>query len=183
MKVGIISSGSTSISNKYIDETNKICNILVDYDFDLVYGADFISMMGECYNVFKKNNKKIYGYVTKKYSMNAKKILGDKCFILDNTFLVKEKLYIESDMIVCLPGGIGTKSELLSFICEKKDNDNFKPIIIYDPFDDYKSLIDVINNDILSGFTKNDINNYFIVCKNEFDFKKALDEKMQLGNK
>ena len=86
-------------------------------------------------------------------------------------------MFENSDLIVCLPGGIGTISELLSFIEEKRSNDKDVPILIYDENNYYKELFDMINKSISNRFTDNSIYNMVSVAHSYREFEDIFIEK------
>ena len=59
MKVFIASAYSTSL-DKFLNLASEVSNVFATRNFDLVYGAANVSMMGACYKAFVKNN--MYGW-------------------------------------------------------------------------------------------------------------------------
>ena len=106
MNVLILSSASNNIDYYYLSIAKSISSYLAKNDFDLVFGASSSSMMGICYNEFIDNNRYVYAFTTKKYQDDLVNLEKAEKFVLDNTFAMKENMYIASDLIVALPGGI-----------------------------------------------------------------------------
>ena len=75
-------------------------------------------------------------------------------------------MFNNSDLIVCLPGGIGTYSELLSYIEEKRSNSSDKPIIIYDENNFYNKFLKSLRMLVREKFVDKDIFEMFSVVKN-----------------
>lgn len=176
MKVTILSS-SSNMDNKYIAIAKDVSNVFINYDYDLVFGGSDTSMMGTCYKIFKENNKEIYAYSNYKYKEYMDKLDCHKIFV-DNTFNLKQELFNSSDILVSLPGGLGTVSEILSFIEEKRSNDIDKPFIIYDPYNDYKLLIELIGYLKEKNFLNFDLNDYIMIFNNINDLDNYLKESV-----
>ena len=66
MNIGIMSSASCEIDNKYIEEMDKVASYLAKRGYDLVFGAASYSMMGSCYKAFKKENRTIEAHASRK---------------------------------------------------------------------------------------------------------------------
>lgn len=130
MNVLIISSANENIDDNYKLIAKKIASFLASKNYNLVFGGSTLSLMGICYNEFKNN--KIYPF-----SING----FENSTIVKNTFDLKKKMYNKCNLIVCLPGGVGTISELLSYIEENRVSPNPKLIIVYDETNFYKNLI------------------------------------------
>ncbi len=134
MNVLIISSANENIDNNYKLIAKKIANFLANQNYNLVFGGSNLSLMGICYNEFQNN--KVYSFSTSDFENST---------IVKNTFDLKKEMYNKCNLIVCLPGGIGTISELLSYIEENRVSLNPKLIIVYDETNFYKNLIDQLD--------------------------------------
>ena len=152
MNVLILSSSRDEINDYYKSISRSISNYLAANDCDLIFGGASTSMMGICYQEFKKFDRKIYAFTTPKYVNDLKNLDCSKKIICQTTFDLKKSMFENSDLIVCLPGGIGTISELLSYIEEERSNDMNIPIILYDENKGIKNvLIDVNKNKSFFG--------------------------------
>ena len=85
-------------------------------------------------------------------------------------------MFFNSDFIVCLPGGVGTISELLTYIEEKRSNDSVKPIIVYDENNFYDKIIESLKELVNEGFVSEDIFDMFKIIKKPNDFKNEYYE-------
>ena len=85
-------------------------------------------------------------------------------------------MFLNSDFIVCLPGGVGTYSELLSYIEEKRSNDNDKPIIIYDENEFYTPVIKVLEELVQEKFVDANIFDMFSIVRNKNELENKFYE-------
>lgn len=171
MKVAILSSSAKKIDADYYEIAKEISQDLASKKFDLVFGGCSVSMMGICYEVFRKYNRKIYSFTTEKYTDDIANLQEAKHWIEKTTFDMKKKMFELADVIVALPGGLGTLSEILAFIEEKRSNDKDKPIVIYDEKKDYQLLFEQLLFLEKKGFHQRPMD-FISVCHN----KKELDQ-------
>lgn len=174
MNVAILSSSSDKIDDKYKSLARGISNLLASDGFDLVFGGSNYSMMDICYEEFEKKKRKIYAFTTSKYADQLKELKNAKYFIRDNTFDMKKSIFENSNLIVVLPGGIGTVSELFSFIEENRSGNDYVPIEIFDEDGYYKNFFLWIAKGVVDGVISDDIYNYFNVSHTTSEFKEHL---------
>lgn len=174
MNVLILSSACTDIDPYYISITRTIARYLVENDFDLVFGAASCSMMGACYEEFIKYNRTVYAFTTEKYIDDLENLKEAKHYIRQTTFEMKKSMFENSDLIVVLPGGIGTLSEMLSYIEENRSNDKCVPIEIYDEDNYYQKFFEMINFMQGKNFVSSDISNFVSVSHNRSEFEEHI---------
>ena len=178
-KVGIICSSSENIDDYYKSVARSVSNYFAQEGYDLVFGGSSKSMMGICYDEFSKNNRKVYAFTTNKYADELKELEPYAGVICESTFDLKKRLFENSDIIVALPGGIGTCSEIFSFIEEKRSNNRTVPFEIYDEDGYYLPLVEFISILQLKGMADMDIENEFNISHN----KDELIEHIENYNK
>lgn len=176
MKVSISSSSRKEIDDYYCSIARSISNYLARNDFDLIFGGCSTSMMGVCYDEFKKNDRKIYVYTTELYTDDLKNLEYDDCEVCKTTFDLKKKMFYDSDVVIALPGGPGTLSELLAFIEEKRSNEQYdKLLIIYDEDHFYDKLLGILDEFVKQKFVGNNIYEYFEIAHNKEEFVEIID--------
>lgn len=184
MDVLILSSASENIDAYYLSIARSIANYLAGNKCNLIFGGCSTSMMGVCYEEFKKKNREIYAYTTRKYQDDLINLDGCYSYVKDNTFDMKKSMYKSSDFIVALPGGFGTISEFTSYIEENRSNDKDTPIIIYNEGGFYNPFLNYINSLCINGFISSEIVESFKVANNRNEFEDAfLDVKNKIENK
>ena len=172
--VGIICSASDDIDNYYKSIARSIANYLASDEYNLIYGGGTTSMMGICYDEFKNKKRKIYALTTDKYKSEFDKLDAAKELICETTFDLKKELFQNSDVIVALPGGVGTYSELFSFIEEKRSNDKDTPIIIYDEDGYFLPFIEIIKIMQVKQMADIEVDSLYQVAHNKEEFLIAL---------
>ena len=93
MKVFIASAANLDIDQKYLELATNVSEVFAKNNFDLLFGAGYYSMMGECYKVFKKYKRKIYAFTVSKWERDFKKIPYAKRVKTSDTLMRFRKLY------------------------------------------------------------------------------------------
>lgn len=153
MKLFIGCSSSNDIDSKYLDDSYALLKEILK-DNDLVYGAYNKGIMKTAYSFAHQYNRRIIAITTDKYKDELKDIECEYKACTDNIYRRSEELIRQSDMIIILPGGIGTITELISSI-ETMRNDEFnKPILIYNMngfFDKFLEFLDKVYEEKFSS--------------------------------
>lgn len=174
MNIFVGCSSMSEIEDKYkesaiglIKEISKIPNI------HLVIGTahDEEGLMGICYQEFRKNKKQVTGVSLKQYQ-DLKPLQMEQIISVETTMDRTKELYKQSDIFLFLPGGIGTYSELLSFMSEVVEKEEDKLIIIYNKDFFYTPIIKELYYLYKKGFISKNINEY---CKIESESMQILE--------
>ena len=140
MNIFVGCSSRDEIPSLYIDECNNVLDKLFSYKYKLVFGACGKGLMGTSYNNALKHNCEIIGIYPSVYEDEARELEGQK--IVVNTVSERtDKVVGESDILLFLPGGIGTIYELLTAIESKRANEHNKAILVYNCFGFYDNLL------------------------------------------
>lgn len=174
MNVFIGCSSSEKINKKYLELTKEIASYLVSMDYNLVFGACSKSMMGICYYKFINNGKGVTSVTPDVYEDDLKNLEESRQIITSNTITRFETIYELSNLIVILPGGIGTLAELCSTIEEIRTIDNNKEVILvnYDGF--YDEIINWIKKGKKLGFVSLELDSIISIVENFDDFKEKV---------
>ena len=176
MNVLILSSSSTNIDPYYISVARTISKYLADNEFDLVFGGASFSMMGACYQEFVKAERNVYAFTTLKYVEDLENLPKAIPYIRETTFDMKKSMFENSDLIVALPGGYGTMSEILSYIEENRSNDKSIPIEIYDEDGFYSKLFEMMDFIKEKSFSSSDISDFVSVSHNKYEFDEHISK-------
>ena len=173
--VTIITSSNNNNNDYYKELASRVSNYLASSGFNLSFGGCSTSMMGITYNEFVKQNRKVNAYTTIKYQDDLSVLDKATGIVCETTFDLKKQLFENSDIIVVLPGGIGTYSEVLSFIEEKRSNDKNIPIEIYDEDGYYLPLIETLKIIELKKFSDDSIYSMFNISHDLEEFKEHIE--------
>ena len=174
MNVFIGCSSSEKISNKYLELTKEIASYLVSMDYNLVFGACSKSMMGISYHEFINNGKEVTSVTPDVYEDDLINLKESKQIITSNTITRFETIYELSDLIIILPGGIGTLAELCSTIEEVRTIDSNKKVILVNYEGFYDEIINWVKKGGELGFVSLELNSIISVVENFEDFKEKV---------
>ena len=169
--VTIVCSSDNKIDDYYKSVARSVANYLAKEEYNLVFGGCSTSMMGICYDEFSKHNRKIIAVTTDKYKEDLVNLkINTEPIICKSTFDEKKEMFERSNLIVVLPGGIGTLSEMLAFIEENRSNDQKKHIEVYNENHYYDSIIDILGQMVNEKFIDIEVFNHFNISSNKEEF-------------
>lgn len=175
MKVFIASAANLDLDEKYMKLASNVSEVFAKNNFDLLFGAGHYSMMGECYKTFVKYKRKIYAYTVPKWEQDFKKLPKAKCIKVSDTLLRFRKLYFASDIVVILPGGIGTLAEFTSAVEEFRSSGGNKRIILFNLDGYYNGVINWMKDNIVTKFFKDDLSDCYEIVSDINELEKIVD--------
>lgn len=151
MRIFIGGSVSDNIDKKYIEQGEKLVNLIMQNEFEVLCCADLRGFIGELYTKMKESsNKKIILTIPKVYLKYSKNI-QDKIDIVTNTINERTDESIKnSDACLFMPGGIGTIYEIMSTIETKRSGEHKNKIVIvnlYGYYDEFIKMLEKIYNE------------------------------------
>jgi len=177
MRVFIGSSGKDGILSIYKELASSVATTLARNNFKLVYGGGDTSMMGTTYLTYKYEGGKVKGFYDVKDARIAESLELDAVDISPNTFVRTEHLYEHADLIVILPGGIGTLAEFFSMLEEKMTKEDFnKKIVLFNYNKCFDSLLFQIKDLMDERFILKETLNMFDIVTNMKDFDKYIED-------
>ena len=174
MKIFIGCSASNDIDDKYKKECENIANLLAP-NHDLVFGGGKEGLTGILYETFKKNNREIINCSVKAYEDDFKDE-EDVTIQIKNTVNERtDALIKESDIILFLPGGVGTIYEFFSILEEKRTNHIPHPIILYNSSNYFKELKELLEKIYQESFTSREVRNLYKFIETKEELIKELE--------
>ena len=173
MKLFIGCSSKKEIDGSYLDMVSSISKRISNLGYDLVIGGNLPSgPMKTIVDEFRNNGRLVYINSLSKYD---EELVGNmECF--DDTFTRNKENYNEADMILILPGGIGTLSELFSMLEEKRTREDKKEFIIYNYNNFYMDIITLLARLNKDKFNDKNILESIRVFNTEDDLLNYLEE-------
>ena len=167
MNIFIGCSASDYIDKLYYDDTKELLNILMK-DNNLVFGACHSGLMGVVHDITKEFGNKVIGICPSSYIKDFEDLKCDKEIVSASVSDRTSSLILYSDILLFIPGGIGTVYELFTSIETKRCHEHNNPIIIYNSNGFYNKIIDFLNMLYLNGFAREkDKKNYYIANTKE----------------
>lgn len=169
MNLFIACSSSNDISDYYIKDCNVYLNELFKNDYNLVFGAYNAGLMGEAYNIALKNNRNILGICPEVFKDDLDTLNCTNKIITDDILDRTKSLINNSDVLIFLPGGIGTFLELMAAIDMKRNGEINKPIIIYNCNNYFDQLFDFLEVMYTEKFSSFELKNIYHISNNISD--------------
>ena len=152
MRVFIGCSAKEVINKDYYKLAVDVSTMLAKRGHKLVFGGAELGMMGKCYLTFRYEEQPVKGIAVLRDADDMAKLDLAAQEVTPTIFRRTEEIYKSSDVLIILPGGFGTYTELFSFIDEKRTKGDKKPIIIYNFNDYYTPLLEFIRKGYKEGF-------------------------------
>ena len=175
MRVTISSSSSSTIDQKYFDESRKVLEYLADEGFDLNWGSADYSIMGLCYEIFRDKGRNIKGYTSEKYKSDIERLPAATHTVYEDTFDLKKNIFNDADLVLILPGGTGSISEFFAYLEEIRSNDKNTKLVLYNIDHQYDAVRVLIDSLIKEGFNKTTIYDYYNEVSSVEELKTIVD--------
>ena len=134
-------------------EVEQLAKILSEENFNLVYGGSKYGIMGLFADQFLKKERKVIGIRYENQNTETAHPDISELIIAENLHIRKEKLIQMSDVILVLPGGLGTLDEFFEVFSQHKSFDN-KQTIVFNPEHFYDHLEELITQIYESGYIR-----------------------------
>lgn len=152
MKVFVACSGVDNVPCGYRDLASEVATMLARYGQKLIFGGMDTGMMGKCYMAYKYEGGKVKAVVELHDADNLEMLELDAYEVKPSVFERTKELYSSSDVVIFLPGGLGTYGELFSMLDEKRQKKQDKKIILFNYNNFYTPLIKFLGDTYKEGF-------------------------------
>ena len=164
-KIGIFCSASEVIDSLYFEKARELGEWLGQNRKTLVYGGANLGLMECVAKSAKENGAFIMGVVpTKLEERGAVSDLLDVTFRVDDLSERKDTMLRESDVLVALPGGVGTLDEVFHVVASASIGYHHKKVIFYNVNGFWQPLLDFLDGMKGSGFVRRPLENFYQVA-------------------
>lgn len=164
MRIFIGCSAKDTVPLEYKVLASDVSTMLAKRGDKLVFGGFEGGMMGKCYYTFRYEGARVKAIADVTDAEMVDGLDLDASEITLNTFKRSEALFESSEVILLLPGGIGTFREFFSMIDEKRTKGYDKPIILFNYNKFYSPLLNVLTKGYEEKFiSKKDLRLFDVV--------------------
>ncbi len=142
----------------YVLPAKELANLLAKDGHHLVWGGSDTGLMHVIAEAFQQNGGKLYGVSIEAFADSSHKN-ADEMIIAKDLGARKAAMIAKSDIIVILPGGLGTLDELAETIELKKQGHHNKQVIVLNTDGFYDGLKNQLDRMEKEGFTPMPISN------------------------
>lgn len=177
-KIGIFCSASDNIDLLYFEKAKELGEWMGKQGKTLVYGGANLGLMDCVAQAVKENGGTVVGVVPSKLEENGRvSPLLDKIFKTNNLSDRKDILTEESDVLVALPGGIGTFDEVFHVMAASSIGYHNKKVIFYNIGGFYDELIAILNSLSEKHFARHPMSHYFDVANDLNELTNLLNKQ------
>jgi uncharacterized protein (TIGR00730 family) len=176
-KIGIFCSASERINHKFIDDATEVGTWIGSVGGTLVYGGCNLGLMEATARAVKAAGGKVTGVVPDiMEEKQHQSTLCDKVIPCGNLSERKDIMTAEADILVALPGGVGTLDELFSVMSAHSIGYHQKMMVLYNAEGFWNELIHTLHVLDQKGFMNVPLNSLMLVA-NTFDELKNILQK------
>ena len=144
----------------------------------LVYGAGDVGLMGEIAKATQENGGKMLGVIPNHLlKLEVAKTDLDTFIVTENMHERKKVMFSNSDIIVVMPGGVGTLEEFFEVLTWKQLGLHTKDIILLNVEGFWNNLVGLIEGLVESKFANKKILSQFIVVNSVKELTTIILEK------
>ena len=166
-RIGIFCSAADDIETVYFEKARELGAWMGQNNKSLVYGGANIGLMECVAQAAKAHGAFILGVVpTKLEERGAVSDLLDVTFRVDNLSERKDAILRESDILVALPGGVGTLDEVFHVMAAASIGYHFKKVIFYNVNGFWNELLAFLTRLREQRFARRPWENFYLVANN-----------------
>ena len=174
-KIGIFCSASENIDKMYSDAAVRVGKWIGETGKTLVYGGASLGLMECVAQAVKTNGGHIIGVVPAKLEENGKvSALPDRIINTRNLSDRKDMIVEESDVLVALPGGVGTLDEIFHVMAAASIGYHHKKVIFYNEDGFYDTLLKALKEIEEKGFARQPFSTYYDVANTLEELKQII---------
>ena len=174
-RIGIFCSAADDIEAVYFEKAQELGAWLGENKKTLVYGGANLGLMECIAKAAKEQGAFIMGIVpTKLEERGAVSDLLDVTFRVDNLSERKDTMLRESDVLVALPGGVGTLDEVFHVMASASIGYHTKKVIFYNVNGFWDDLLALLQRMREQRFARKPWENFCLVANNIEELKEQL---------
>lgn len=174
-KIGIFCSASESIDKMYFDSARQIGEWIGQTGKTLIYGGASLGLMECVARAVKENGGKVIGVVpTLLEEKNSVSTQPDEIIHTFNLSDRKDVMTEKSDILVALPGGVGTLDEIFHVIAAASIGYHQKKVIFYNEYGFYDELLKALGTLESKGFARKPFSTYYEVANTLEELKEKI---------
>ena len=167
-KIGIFCSASDNIDKMYFESASQIGKWMGQTGKTLIYGGASLGLMECIARAVKENGGKVIGVVPAKLEENGKvSTLLDEEIHTRNLSDRKDIITEKSEVLVALPGGVGTLDEIFHVIAAAS--------IFYNEHGFYDELLKALHTLEDKGFARQPFSTYYEVANTLNELKEKIN--------
>lgn len=176
--VGIFCAASESIASEYATQAQEVGTLIGRMRLTMVYGGAAAGLMEQTAQAARNAGAHIIGVVPKILEQrNRVSCLLDERVVTENLSDRKDNILSRSDLLVALPGGIGTLDEIFHVLAAATIGYHCKPVVLYATDGFWDDVIAMIRRLKQNGFVRCNVEELLLVARNIYELENILKER------
>lgn len=176
MKIAIFCSANNNIDADYFALTEELGKWMAENGHTLVFGGCNIGLMDCIGKAVRANGGRTIGVVPSLVEKGGKKFADlDVEIPCDNLSDRKDIMLMQSDVVVALPGGIGSLDEIFTVAASHTIGYHHKMVILYNMKGFWNSTIAMLDDMQQRGMIRGDWHQLIDVADNLDELKKKIE--------
>ena len=176
-KIAVFCSASEVIDPVYFRCADEVGQWIGENNYCLVYGGASLGMMERVAVATKAAGGTVVGVVPTKLEQNGKvSQLLDVVLMTNNLSDRKDKMIEMSDLLIALPGGVGTLDEIFHAVAAVSIGYHHKKIVLFNLDGFYDTLLALLDEMKQKGFIRHSISEYITVVNSIDEIKELTIE-------
>ena len=175
MNICVYGAASDEIAPIYIQQTEKLGELIAQNGYGLVFGAGAHGLMGAAARGAYAKGGQIIGIVPRFFQSDG--IIFPNCTALHRTDTMRERkqqMEALADAFVMVPGGIGTFEEFFEILTLKQLGRHNKPIAVLNINGYYDPLCAMLEHAVAEGFLQAKCFTLFQFCRTPEEVLEAV---------
>lgn len=178
-KIGLFCAASETIDNVYVAAARELGLWLGSEAMTLVYGGAAKGLMEATASAAKSAGARIVGVVPDiLVSRGGVSTLLDDCVQVRNLSERKDAILYRSDILVAMPGGLGTLDEVFHVLAAATIGYHNKKVVFYNVNNFWDSMLATLAEFSNKGFLRGEPYKYFAVADTLEELKNIISDKI-----
>lgn len=160
---------------QFVAAAKELGTLIANEGWRLVYGAADVGLMGEAARAAKQANGSVFGVMPHHLAELEIVRFDLDCLVVTETMHERKKvMYMNSDAMVVLPGGLGTLDEFFEIVTWRQLGLHNKPIFLINIGNYWAGLTGLVETVVATGFADPDVDALFTVVDSPSSAVSAL---------
>lgn len=166
-KIGVYLSSKENLPESYVQAAREVGELIGRTGRTLIYGGARKGLMEVLAQSVKQHGGRVYGMVPE--IIEKRGLVSDaidvtfRCVDLSDRKMMMNR---ESDVLVALPGGIGTLDEVFTVMANTVIGIRHQPVVFYDVDGCWDALLAALDNLFEQGLVSGSPSDYYSVAHN-----------------
>lgn len=175
-KIGIFCSASENIDKMYFDSARQLGEWMGQTGKTLIYGGSNLGLMECVARAVKDSGGTVIGVVPTKLEEKGKvSTLLDEAIHVRNLSERKDVMTEKSEILVALPGGVGTLDEVFHVIAAASIGYHSKKVVFFNDCGFYDELLKALETLEEKGFARQPFSTYYEVTNTLEELKEKIN--------